>query len=301
MTETHVIRWLAPALLAFSLLAGTWAPIVSCRPRPASAVAEPPGGHTIRLAVASEPGVPEALPRLLMTLLRQELSRAGLSPAEVDQPGSLGTIAILLQNAPLPPGQVAANPPAQKPPASKHARRMAQDGAGLSSRATHPPLRLQIRSPGSGHDSLFSRRIGRCCSANAFRAVREETRRRLSLATGGTPPPSQPLWPGTAAHEDFLDDSLLAGLRWLLHDALDPGKPALSDHLQVFLILSRSARDPALRRLGGEVGPMLARRFLSRVTVPRTSDGPARLCDLAAGIHFVKAFGVHVPERLERA
>lgn len=293
----------APKTTAWGLVLGLVLSTLACQPGKGPAAA-PAGGHTVRLAVASESGVPEALPRLLLACLQQELARAGLYAAAVDEPGSAGTLAILVQPvlapapSPLPTDAGRPQPSPLPPPLppGKSPRSKASDP-----RPAHPSLRLQLRSPGRSEDTPWARRIGRCCSARAFAAVRQEARRRLALFSGRAPLPSPPLWRGTAAHEDFLNDSLLAGLRWLLNDALDPHSPALSDPLQVFLILSQAAKDPALRRLGREVGPMLARRFLARVPLPRASHDPASLTDLAAGLHFAQAFGVPVPERLRRA
>ncbi len=216
----------------------------------------------MRLAVTAGPGIPEALPWLLRLLAGQEIHAARL---------------------PI---------------------RFAPDVAQLQLDARKSPsaggFTLRIHLQDDSHPPAVHLRWPRCCSAKQVARARSVLRAQLARLHGRTPP-RRPLWKGSSFTRTDRDNELAAGLYWLLHRALRANAFDLSDYLQVFLILSYSARDPALRSLGKTVGPVLSRRYLRRAPRPRASHTAEQLFDHAAGLFFTRRFGVKASAAYVRA
>jgi len=235
-----------------------------CRPDPLPTPPERrarPQPRTVSMAVSTDAHTPAALAWLLRTLAAQEIRRTGL-PIRFEDPTA--TIQLVVTWAKQSGGRV---------------------GIRLRDGFRRPPAEL---------------RWERCCSAAQVAKAREAIRQQLSPLPGAKPRPA-PLWSGSAYQREDLENALVAGMHWLLSRALQADPFALSDYLQVFLILSHSARDPVFRSLGATVGPRLARRYLRLAPPPRAGLSASKLFDQAAAQHFVERFGVRVPPARRKA
>jgi len=99
------------------------------------------------------------------------------------------------------------------------------------------------------------------------------------------------LFSGTHYNRRHLHVAMLAGLEWMIHDALGGDSGKLSDYLQVFYILRESAASRALRSLGRVMSNRISLRYKKIVKVPGGVNSPGKLYDAAAGLFLIKALG----------
>lgn len=99
------------------------------------------------------------------------------------------------------------------------------------------------------------------------------------------------LFSGTRYNRSRLHVAMLAGLEWMIYDALGGDYGKLSDYLQVFYILRESAASKALRNIGRFMSNRLSLRYKKIVKVPGGLNPPEKLYDAAAGLFLIKALG----------
>jgi hypothetical protein len=88
----------------------------------------------------------------------------------------------------------------------------------------------------------------------------------------------------------------MGGLGWMIKGALTGDAGKLSDYMQVFLIVWRSAAHAPLRRLGRRVGTDLAARYKRIVKLPTLKSAVEVIYDAAAGLVLLNDLGERHPK-----
>jgi hypothetical protein len=105
-----------------------------------------------------------------------------------------------------------------------------------------------------------------------------------------------PLYPQSRYTRRDLRKAWLAALGWMIAGAFRGDAGQLSDYLQVFLIIWRSAAPACLRSLGHRIGRRLARLYKRVVKPPTAKSDLATLFDVAAGLFLLNRFGMQHPK-----